>query len=77
MKRQDQDYERRIMQLGCVQAHWSVLTKGDSGEQDQERRLYKTRVFLPRYMAISSSRFPALNTVSQPDENNQNELLTL
>lgn len=40
MKRQAQDYERRIMQQGCVQAHESSQTKSHSGKQDQERRLY-------------------------------------
>lgn len=41
MKRQAEDYERRrIMQQGFVQAHQSDQTKGHSGKQNQESRLY-------------------------------------
>lgn len=41
MKRQAQDYERRIiMQRGFVQTDQSDQTKGHSGKQDQESRLY-------------------------------------
>lgn len=47
MKRQAQDYERRIMQWGCVQPPQSVYTKGDSGKQDQESSLYSWSLLLP------------------------------
>lgn len=41
MNRQAEDYERRrIMQQGFVQAHQSDQTKGHSGKQNQESRLY-------------------------------------
>lgn len=34
------------MQRGCVQAHQSVQTKGDSGKQDQESKLYNYSLLL-------------------------------